>query len=109
VAKIKSLNFGKTYICFIFSTKLGNISWENYFLEGNTTLGDKCNVKCLNHTLSTNCSGKLFFIIKRPRFCKKFFCYTSSFSKGFFVTKKTKYCTCWNIWHFLYRLSFNSS
>jgi hypothetical protein len=39
---------------------IGNISWENYFLKGNTIIGDKCNVKWLNHTLSINCNGKFF-------------------------------------------------
>jgi hypothetical protein len=48
VAKIQSVNFGKTYTCFVFSTKLGDISWENYLLEGNTTLRNKCNIKHLN-------------------------------------------------------------
>jgi hypothetical protein len=34
VVEIQSINFGKKNIYFIFSTKLGNISWENYFLKG---------------------------------------------------------------------------
>jgi hypothetical protein len=59
------------------------------FLEGNTILRNKCNIKHLNHTLSTNCNGKLFFTIKRPRSCKKSFCYTSSLLKGSFIIKKT--------------------
>ncbi len=33
-----------------FSTKLGNISWKKKILEGNTTLGHKCNIKRLNLT-----------------------------------------------------------
>jgi hypothetical protein len=64
VAEIQFINFGKTYTHFLFSTKLANISWKFCFLEGNTSLGNKCNIKLLNRTLSTNCNGKLFFTIK---------------------------------------------
>jgi hypothetical protein len=94
VTKIQSINFGKIYTCFIFSTKLGNSSRKNYFLEGKTTLKCKCNIKHLNHKLPTNYNGKLFFIIKRPRSCKKSFYYTSSFLKGSFTIKITRNCTC---------------
>ncbi len=87
MAKIKFNNFGKTYICFDFS-KLGHISWENCFLERNITIGNKCNIEHSNHTLSTNCNGKFLFTIKRPSSCKKSFCFTSSFLKGSFITKK---------------------
>jgi hypothetical protein len=87
VVEIQFVIFGKTYTCFVFSTKLGNISWKKY-LERNTTLGYKCNIKRLNHALSANYNGKLFFTIKRPKSCKKSFCYTSSFLKGYFTTKK---------------------
>ncbi len=100
VAKIQSINFGKTHICFIFSTKLGDISWKKCFLEGNTILRNKCNIKHWNHTLSTNYSGKLFFTIKRPRSCKKSFCYTSSLLKGSFIIKK-------QILHLLEHLAFS--
>jgi hypothetical protein len=88
VENIQFVNFGKTYTCFVFSTKLSNISWKKKFLEKNTTLGNKCNIKHLNHILSTNYNGKLFFIIKRPRFCKKSLCCTSSFLKDSFIAKK---------------------
>ncbi len=88
VVEIQFVNFGKTYICFVSSTKLNNISWKFCFLEGNIIIGDKCNIKHLNHTLSTNYNGKLFFTIKRPRSYKKSFCCTSSFLKGSFIAKK---------------------
>jgi hypothetical protein len=65
--------FWKIYICFVFSAKLGNISWENYFLKRNTILGNNYNIKRLNRTLSTNYNGKLFFTIKRPRSWKSLF------------------------------------
>jgi hypothetical protein len=107
VAKIQSSNFGKTYTHSIFSIKLGNISWENYFLERNTTLGHKCNIKHLNHTLPTNYNGTLLFTIKRPRSCKKSFCCISSFLKNSFTTKKCRFYICWDIWLFLCRLPFN--
>jgi len=86
VIEIQFVNFGKTYTCSVFSTKLGNIYFLICFLEGNTTLEHKH----LNHTLSTNCNGKLFFTIKKP----KSFCYTSSFLKGCFTTKRKRNCTC---------------
>jgi hypothetical protein len=57
-------------------------------MKGNRTLGNKCNIKCLKHTLSTNYNGKLFFIIKRPRSYKMSFCYTSSLLKGLLIAKK---------------------
>jgi len=96
VSKIQYVNFGKTYTYFVFFTKLDNIFWKFCFLERNTTPWDKCNIKCLNHTLSTNCNGKLFFIIKRPRSCKMSFCCMLSLLKGSFTLKKNKYYIYWN-------------
>ncbi len=101
VAKIQFSNFGKTYTCFDFPTNLGNIFWENCFLKKNTTLKHKCNIKHLNHTLSTNYNGMLFFTIKRPRSYKKSFCCISSFLKSFFTQQKK-----WKL-HLMRHLAFS--
>lgn len=79
VLHIFSPNFGKTCICFVFSTNLSNISLECCFLEGKITWGHRCKTKCLNQTLSTNYKGSWFFTIKRFKSCKKYFCCSSSF------------------------------
>jgi len=105
VVEIKFINFGKIYTCFIFPTKLSNISWENDFLEGNTTLGDNCNIKHLNHTLSTNYNGKLFFTIKRPSSYKKFFATHHPYWKVPLQQQK-KNCNFWNIWPFSLQVNF---
>jgi len=88
VVHILSPNFGKTCICFVFSTNLGNISLECCFLEGKITWGHRCKTKRLNQTLSTNYKGCWFFTIKRPKYCKKYFCCSSSFLKGSLIEKK---------------------
>jgi len=107
VVEIQANNFGKTYTCFVFPTKLGNIFWENCFLKRNTTLEHKCIIKHLNHTLSTNYNGMLFSTIKKPRSCKKSFCCISSFLKKKITTKKCGNYVWWDIWPFLCMLFFN--
>ncbi len=63
--------------------------FENNFQEGNCKRGHNCNTKHINHTFSTNCKGKWFFIIKSARFSTKFFCSTSSFLNESFKTKNS--------------------
>ncbi len=87
VVDIQSPNFGKTYNYFIFFTNLGNISLKHCFLEENITQGHRCKIKCLNQTFSTNYNGNWSFTIRRPRSCKKSFCCSSSFFKGFLILK----------------------
>ncbi len=87
VVSIKSINFNQTYICFIFSTKLGNISWNNYFLERKTIQRHKCKTKLLIQTFSTNYNGNWFFTIKRLRYYNLFIFYTSFFKKVSLTTK----------------------
>jgi hypothetical protein len=87
VVYIRFVNFNETYICFIFSTKLGNISWDIIFLKRKTTQGHKCKTKCLNQTFFTNYDGNWFFTIKRLRSCKNYFCCTSFFLKVSLTTK----------------------
>jgi hypothetical protein len=88
VAKSHFVEVDKTYNYLVFSTKLGNNSWENYFLEGKRNLGHKCMLHFFNQILCTNYKGSWFLIIQCSRSSKSYFCYKSSFLKGFFVTKK---------------------
>jgi len=87
VANIQSTNFGKAYSYFVFSTNLGKISWEFFFLRGKTIQGHKCKTKHLNETHIRNSNDNWFFIIRRPKSCKNYFCCSSSFLKGFLTTK----------------------
>ncbi len=76
----------KTYNCLVFSTNLDNNSLKNRFLE-RTILGHKCILNLFNQVLSTNYKGRWFLTIKRPKFFKNFFCYTSIFLERFFSQK----------------------
>ncbi len=88
-----SFNFVKKYSCFVFSTKSGNTSCENHFLERNTTLGHKCIImciaKCCNHVFTTNWICRWFLTSKRPRSYINYFCSTTSFLKGTFAPKNS--------------------
>jgi hypothetical protein len=85
---------------------LGNNSLEIYFLEGKPFLGHKCILNHFNQLLSTNCKGKLFLTIKIIKSSVNYFCYTSSFLKGSFLSKKTRYGIRINILSLFGRLSF---
>jgi hypothetical protein len=85
---------------------LGNNSWENYFLDGETIPRHKCILKFFNQLLSTNCKRRWFLTIKRPKFSKNCLCYTSFFLKGSLVEKIIRYGVLKNIWY-LFRLLFS--
>jgi len=48
----------------------------------------KCILNHFNQLFFTNCKGRWFLTIKKVKSSKNCFCYTSSFLKGFFATKK---------------------
>ncbi len=101
VVEIQFVNFGKTYTRFIFSTKLGNISWKSFFLKGNTTLGNKCNTKRLNHTLSTKTTMVSYFSQSKGQGPKKvFLLHIILFERLFYNNKK-------KILHLLEHLAFS--
>ncbi len=89
VTQLQSFNKGKIYVSLVFSTNLDKIMFENNFWKGNCTWGHNYITKHFNHTLSTNCKGKWFFIIKNVRFFENIFCCTSSFLKGIFEAKNS--------------------
>ncbi len=73
---------------FCVWTNSNKISCESYFLKRKKTFECKCIINYCTHTLPTNCIGKWFSTIKRPRSCMNSFCCTSSFWKrSKFVTK----------------------
>jgi hypothetical protein len=106
LVEIKFINFGKTYTCFIFSTKLSNILGENDFLEENTTLGDNCTIKHLNHTLSTNYTMVNYFSQSKGQVPTKSFLLHIILIERFLYNNKKKYCTRWNIWPFSLQVNF---
>jgi hypothetical protein len=94
IAKWHYVKTCKTYNCFVFSTNMSSNSWENCFLERKLFFGWKNNfwTQCiLNHfnkLFSTNCKGRWFLTIKKPKSSKNCFWCRSHFLKGFFVAKK---------------------
>jgi len=99
VAKSHYANASITYNYLVFPTNLGNIYYENYLLERKTNLGHKCKHKHFIQRLSTNCMGKLFFILNKPIFSRNIFYYIWSFWKGYLVAKK------WQFHNYMYMIN----
>jgi hypothetical protein len=118
IAQLQSFSKGKTYVSLVFFTNLGKTMFENNFREGNYIQGHNHNTKHFNHTLSTNCKGKWFFIIKSARFSTNIFCSKSSFLKGSFEAKNSNmeelqirdllFANCLFIFSFVWLLIFLS-
>jgi hypothetical protein len=75
-------------------------------LESKTTLRHKCKLKRFNHGLSTKCIGKWLLIINKTTFSPNYLYYTSSFLKGYFVTKKLQITTLDKLCFFFNKLFF---
>jgi hypothetical protein len=88
VAEWHSIKASKIYNRLVFSTNLGNNSLENCIMEGKTFIRQKCILNLFNQLFSTNCIRRWFLTIKEVKSSKSYFCCTSYFLKGFFVTKK---------------------
>jgi hypothetical protein len=78
----------QTYNYLVFSTNPGINSLKIYFLEVKTIIGHKCILNIFNQLLSTNYKRRWFLTIKRVKFSRNCFCYTSLFLKGSFAVKK---------------------
>ncbi len=85
IVKDHSFNFGKTYFCFVFSTKWNKTFHEFIVFKRNTTFGCKWVVIHFNYVLFTNWIGSWFSTTKRSKSCKNCFCYTTSLLKGSFA------------------------
>jgi len=92
VINIQFANFGKTYIFFIFSTKLGNTScetivfWKGKQLEDTNAKLDVLTKDFLQITIAIHSSQ-----LKGQGFDFIFFC-TSSFFERIFDNKQLRYC-----------------
>jgi hypothetical protein len=51
-------------------------------------MGHKCILFFFNQSFSTNYKGRWFLTIKRIKYSRNDFCYTSFLLKGYFVAKK---------------------